>query len=585
MNILEEFKKNWDEQNFKKNIIDGKYQQGHGHTKPVAYLDKCFGIPVTSNYYVTAMRLEKISVQEGIEILQNIESMQVKDEADEFFGCTRWYFEEDKIYDTNGAFFGYMPIIIFLLTTDVEIPKEHLEIIMRIFGRAKKWFVKEIKNPILYYSNKILSDGAAALALGHILKDDQTIKEGIEFFDHWEKYTTSRGWGWGENVSPGYTTVILDALVVADIILKNTDPLLAQRLMGHREKIAINIAFHGDRQMVPAIRSYNFEGNYLRGNAELQFKVGLNKDITYLFGKTSLFNVVATYELYKDINTYDQSKFVTGEVLKESVFDHAFSYTWKGENCRLGTLNQYPVLANCNQMENSGLGWQSMPSAFLVDGKLMGYSRFRIEDSNGLLRTHPAYSHRDAYLNTSLVSEKYSPSFMTNCSQNKNCAIVIRTVEKVFNSVKSIADEWIMHNFDGHLIEIDEWFVLIFEKCSIAIKPLGGVFAISKEKGLVEVIKEDKTLMLRNYFYDGDIQQLYARRLECAWVICALDNIIEEDEIKKKIKDFQIIDNSFEDYEIRRDRYTLIRNIKLLEKDKVLCDITFDILSKQQNFL
>src|SRR5690606_3734024 len=104
------------------------------------------------------------------------------------YGGFRWYREETRINDSNAAFFILMPLTVLRLLHPERIPAEHAPVLDEMMERALHWFMKECRQPSLYYPNKIMSDGALLLAIATVMGNDELRRAAIAFYSKWDDY-------------------------------------------------------------------------------------------------------------------------------------------------------------------------------------------------------------------------------------------------------------------------------------------------------------------------------------------------------------------------------------------------------------
>ena len=106
----------WKELNLSKYMKDGSFCMTRaGHTRAVAYLEHCHSGVLTARAYAAGTYLGTLSHEEGMDMLKKLESLQCREKDSEMYGCSRWYFEETQIADTNGAFFITMPLLMIVM--------------------------------------------------------------------------------------------------------------------------------------------------------------------------------------------------------------------------------------------------------------------------------------------------------------------------------------------------------------------------------------------------------------------------------------------------------------------------------------
>ena len=94
-----------------------------------------------------------------------VTGLQVTDKSEPTYGCSRWYGEEKKVNDTNGGFFLSHALIICWHSRRDQLTPATRHLLITYFTHAAVWFKHECQSPSLFYPNKIISDGSAALAL------------------------------------------------------------------------------------------------------------------------------------------------------------------------------------------------------------------------------------------------------------------------------------------------------------------------------------------------------------------------------------------------------------------------------------
>ncbi len=455
------------------------------HTREVADLEYACSGALTAGYYFGGILTEKLDEQQGLELLDAISTLQVTDKNSEFYGAFRTYREEKNINDSNAAFFTLRYLVVSLLFYKNKMPQSHVNKIIEMMKLGYNWFCKECKNPALYYSNKIMSDGAMLLAISQITDCKEGIDSAVAFWKRWNEYTDRRGWGWGENTSLCYIRIILDAIYITLGALPECEGDLRSSLINKKEKLIEYIRFHNGRQPVPSIRTYNFSGKcYAPGLANMMAGVRLWTGDIEAEGKGGALSTILSIILAeKDMGNENivfgddpmqlsriASELPVPRINKTRIFDDAYAYTYVGENCRLGSINKMPVIPGCYQWPTWGLGWQSIPVAFVVDGKYTGFLRFSVME-NGRHRTHPAENKHTAYLSPALFGEENLPECKTFSKQENNIAVVVRKIENISNTASDIKDEWFIQNFDGQVntevINGKKWIIITHENCAV----------------------------------------------------------------------------------------------------------------------
>lgn len=579
---------------------------GPGHTKEVSELQCVHSGRESAQYYAAALVFNLLDEEKGLGILNELSKLQIKDEKTNQRGGFRWYREESKIADTNAAFFNMQPLVFIRLFFPEKVPHSHTVIIDEMMSHALQWFSEECANPILYYPNKIMSDGAMLLGIASILKNEVAFKEGVEFYKRWDEYTDRRGWGWGENISFCYLAIIIDALQIARNSLREREPELKNKL-GERVKEGLDfVRLHGKKEFIPTIRTYNFDGNenvygWLHAAAKLEYErkdVGGDGFVTLPYSAIISLYMIDEFQYRSEGDTIRQDcsqADLVGKTHKERLFDDAFSYTWFGNNGKLGSVNKFPIIPGSYQHPTWGLGWQSMPVAFLVEGEQVSFLRMQVKEGDNL-RAHPAIDKHKSYLNPALFREEMLPELRTYSAQNENLLLSIRSIQTLCNSASEITDCLVVKRFKGEVKTYEiksekgdgqktvlkndnsvlsvvsdiepvgrKWTVLEFDKVIVAITPLSTIAFGDKasRRSKIDIIYEKGDLSLNQTIYKGKEKLLFQKRVEIGWAVVFVDEKMKEGDLQEFLESITIKDESAPDFEVPRDGYTLVRNVSI----------------------
>ncbi len=506
---------------------------GRPHTKDIGALPSAASGPLTGDYYFAAKHFgEEI---EFTQMLTEIAKLQDTDENSWSFGCLRWYREEPKVDDTNGAFFTLRYIACALCAYPERISDREREIIMPVLERAAIWFEKECAGHGYFYPNKIMSDGGLLMLIGMVTSNNEIIKKARAFWEGWLSYTKNYGWGWGENSSKGYLGVMVDALNLTLICLDSGDKLYSE-LLAMRNHLLDYKAYHGNFEFIPSIRTYNFKG-------------ATDSQPSSLIANNTR-AILASIAPEHTPNIQEEI-FHT-----EKIFADSYATTYKGENIRLGTINKFPVMPGCYQNKDWGLGWQSMPVSVLACRHETSFLRFAATCC-GNSHTHPAEDMHLAYLLTPLFEDENIPDYFTISNQDMNTAVVVRGMYHIANKASYLADEWYLQHFDGEFSEYGDWFVFDYKDCVLAIKPLGGD---------AKVTQDGEKIKIAQVAYEGDEKFLVVRKWIAAWAVAVFDNA---ENYKAEL------DKIATSYEVVQDlRYP--RNISPIKVSCGKAELTFD---------
>lgn len=597
-----------------------------GHTRQIAHLPYCHEGRVSAGYYALGRLANADGPREreaGTQTLQALAELQLRNSANDRYGAFRWYAEEAEVQDTNAAFFILMPLVSLRLRAPDAMPDEHVAIMDGMLRRAAFWFERECREPELYYPNKTMSDGAMLLAIAHLLGDGERLEAAADYFERWESYTSRRGWGWGENMSLVYQGVMLNALAIAEPLLRPLRPALAEKLALHRRSLLDILRFHDGRELVPTIRSYNFGGEVLRpslawliagvtGTDELEETSFHVNDLSTLLlfdpafqasgskafkqNGQDLQNANSTVEAASGndgrasrsesvaddtSNRHGENSGVDGDggsqawprVREERVFDAAAAYSWIGRRTRLGSLNEFPVMPGSYQHETWGLGWQCFPLSAAAETGQVSYARWYVDDGE-TVRTHPAESYKTAYLMPALFRRSPYPQVRTFAAQREYALLALRVLEQVNQPIAEIADEWLVPGFAGQAAEIPGadgrlWHVLRYDGAAIAVSPLQTRHDAKCRPGALLAARDGERLRLRQMLHAGasgepDLPRV--SRIEAGWVVVCLDDVGDEAAIEARLSRISIEDEVLDDREVPREAQERIRRVRLLEQ-------------------
>ncbi|MEK4004345.1 hypothetical protein [Paenibacillus sp. FSL H3-0333] len=542
-----------------------------GHTRQISQLAYCHEARFSAGYYAYGTLLGRLEEQAGLEMLVAIAGLQFTDPEHPDYGGFLWYREEKVIQDSNAAFFILMPLITVRLCKPEVFPASHLEVMQRMFGHAAAWFSRECRTPELFYPNKTMSDGAMLLAIAHFLDEPEYLQTASGYFARWAEYTGRRGWGWGENISLVYQGVMMNALRIACFVLQQHDRELSGQLSERMDTLKSILVFHDGEELVPTIRSYNFRGETERPS--LLWVIAGVTGLDRLAEQTFSLNDVAALLLFEEelLQGGDPlAALPVPRMLEERIFDASRSYTWIGQHTRLGSINRFPVMPGSYQHPVWGLGWQSFPVSFSVKDQQVSYLRWYVDDSASV-RTHPAEDYRTAYLMPALFAEPLYPEVETRTAQQANALVVVRSMTRLHNRAAEIADEWVIHRYDGEVERVvnaagdREWLVLRYPGCAVAVTALKCIAAGADARAAlpVTVVREEGRIRLRQVLYSGSGSMLAQARLEAGWAVVCLDEAAESADIQKLLDTVTVEDTLRDDREVPREPWALVRSIVL----------------------
>ncbi len=501
---------------------------GKGHTAAGAKYHETRKGNDTAAWYVLGRMFDLLSAGQGVRMLNAIETLQVTDEASPYFGCMRWYAEEDRIYDSNGAFFVMMPLVVGLTVSPDRIPAEEREIILRMLRRGGVWFAKETEHGPLHYPNKILSDGAMALAIAYLTENEDLYRRGTDFFRRWIAYTTEEGWGWGENMSINYNLIIFAAIRLAMRSLKAEDADIAAGLRRLTDETLDTFRFFDGHEFTPAIRNYNFGGSEARPSVIFNLAgvpgSGLDdlakKKILNTAWDAATFLMLFDGELYVDHADYLAHGYAHTLPVPRTRITHVMrenhGYSWVGKNGSLGSYNNFPVLPDSYQHKTWGLGWQCMPLNAVIYGACVLYTRWVVASDAGV-RIHPKH----CYLSPALFDgDAPFPSVRTRCRQKDNALLGFRLMEDIDRAAGCITDEWYIPDGRAVISTVGDFTVIDYGSAALIAAPLAGGKAVYS----TDADGAQKLSVVLASSDDGHIQR---RELAGGWAVVFHDSALD----------------------------------------------------------
>lgn len=523
------------------------------HTRPVESLTECCSGVITAQYYFCARYFDLLDDETATAIVSELELLQNTTPESDYFGCMRWYREETFITDTNGAFFVLLPVALAYKLCGHKLTAVEKTTILRMMERAAVWFLESTKGA-LYYCNKIMSDGAMLALIADITGEHRDDSQA--FWQRWNTYVDTNGWGWGENSSDTYSRIMLNALNVTILAGNETVREIARQ---KREKLLDYIAFHGGGEFIPSIRTYNFEAKADYGGSIYQAFHENGIDITHTHIKYKYEHIMNAIILLKSEAKWP-AEVAAQTFRKEHLYGNSYAFTWKEKQIALGSVSHFPVMPFSYQNEaiaadgkraTFGLGWQSMPvSAKLDDIVCFLRIRSRVTEKE---YSHPAVSQHNAFLYNRLFENGNITVFSTIAAQQNNLAIVTRYANKLANTASGLWDEWCIPGSDSTITETHinghRWYLVAHKGNVLALCPLAGISCGEIFRGAMKTyqMQRGNFQTISTEFYAGENQLLFAPRLESSWVIAVIPHT---EPVKEYLQKVDICDVTLPTYEI-----------------------------------
>jgi len=478
------------------------------HITSIAHLESaCTSRDTAAHYFISRYLEQPI---DGEKMLTELASLQDTDPDSETYGNIHWFREEPRIQDTNAAFFAMKYLGMALLFCPEKVPENEKALIRDMLVKSSVWFSGECRSAGYYYPNKIASDGSMLMLIAAVTEKPELVETALDFWKNWLDYTDEYGWGWGENTSKGYAEVLNDAFETTLICMDKSNPLY-ERLLAVREGMLSYVAFHGEYEFTPSIRTYNFSGLPKYGsNQHVKFDIEALADDDGKINALTLGSIILHAAAPAFVPTLTDESFH-----RERIFGQSYASTFKGQNIRLGTISRFPVMCGCGQNRDDrigawGLSWQSMPVSAIALRHETSFLRYHAV-CGGEECSHISTGWKDK----TLFPDENIPDLLTYSAQTDNCAVVIRMVEHLANVTSEFTDEWYFQHFDREVRQYGKWFIFDYGDCALCLQALDGDGELLRDGERIRVVRT---------FYKGEEKLVVHRRLVSSWAIAALDD-------------------------------------------------------------
>lgn len=587
-------------------------QLSPGHTSVVCHMNRLHNVISTAVYYADKTALGQMEPEQGLAILQKLAAMQVNQPGAVSDGNFLWYAEETRAQDLNAAFFILMPMLKLRMTAPENITPEQLAVMDKMMQRALPWFSYYCSNAEFYYSNPTISNAACLYSIASLSGNSAKQEEAHIFLRRLFDYCGKRGWGWGESVSPSYIMEIVPPLkVISSFAVQCGDTEIAEGADALIRDLTEWFMFQGEMEVAPAVRNYNTAGSP-ENSCGIKAIAGVTDDAAKFH--LTLFDTMMFRE---ELQQYGERhrrclELQSTGVYEKRVFDDKKAVTWMGKNAKLGTLTEFPLMPGCLQNPTWGVGWQSMPIVFVVRKENMGYLRWQVT-SGDRRRCFPHETrHQHNNDNAALFTERWYPDMYTLAAQNENIAVVMRRINGLHNSARSITDEFAVGSFSGEaeILSVNgiDWAILHYPgKATVLLGALHGFtvhpaeeivprrpeekltsimgiaddtgdfrrdpyrrpqkLTLGKSTGMRGTVKTDY-LTVTQTLYEGEETRLDFRSLETSWAMIVLDR--ELDDAEAYLKTVEVRLESVADMEVYRLKDAMINRITLTAEGKTV---------------
>ena len=431
-------------------------QSAAGHTTETVDLEAVHAGPDAASRLVSLAEEGNAAPDVIHTVLQGLAELQETGEGDPAYGCFRWYAEESRPRDTNAAFFIGLNLLVLCAGYPRMLSGESMQLLRTVFTKLDVWFDRAVEKGSCYYPNKYLGD----LVCSQLLKEnlEQPIPKNLEeAMTDAGKYWLDHAWGWGEHLSDGYATILMNELS-ALLLLANR---LTDSLRERYRKLLIDLLeiddFFTGGPRVPAIRSYAFREPLVH----LSFRKLMNEGSAkatwlsnapqlphlrrFCFG--SLFHRLGWQALVNEPKLFEPERTRT-----TICFGRAEATSHIAGDFRLGSLSRFPLMPGTDHAGH-GLSWQSMPVVFNVANQTQGFLRWGASEA-GVERFHPALHKNHAYLRNALSDVTTPPVVgLTSALQRGSRLVVLRSMPVLSNEWEYLGDGWDLTGQSPDVIE------------------------------------------------------------------------------------------------------------------------------------
>ncbi len=409
---------------------------GPGHTVVTKNLERLHPGPNAATRLVVAAQKNELEQMDINRVLAALKTMQVTEPGD-LCGCMKWYWEEDKPYDTNAAFFTGLSLIVLRIVWSSELQEQTRKILDEILQGLYTWFQHAVEKKTFYYPNKYLGDLVCAWLLLEIfdrVADDTLIANTMaEAATYWH----NNGWGWGEHMSDVYASVCLDELSVLILLAKQLPDTLSQTYLNLLNNLlAIEDAYIGGPR-VPALRSYAFLESRSHTHYRDQIHRWAEDESMGIGNRPLLGNLLNSLGWHNVVSPCQTSK----SDIAIPCFGNTSAKACLTPVMRIGSVSRFPVMPSA-EYPSWGLAWQSFPVAFSHQNGDWGFLQWETMENN-TPRSHPAQGRHMAHQPKTLTETIHPPIVgQTHTIQRGSDLLVLRIMPTVASSWTQVTDRF-----------------------------------------------------------------------------------------------------------------------------------------------
>lgn len=356
------------------------WQARPGHTVEVRKMSRLHVGRAASERLIQAALVGRLDQLPAEEVLAALRKMQNRG-PEQYRGCFCWYWEESQPADTNAAFFIGMHLLILHLRFRDQLSPRSQVLLDQMLADLHLWFSGQVRERTFYYPNKFLGDLVCEWLLLESLglqdKDGTVERIMLQAADYWQQ----QGWGWGEHLSDGYSSVCLQEISMLLLLSRHLSQRVRERyqeLLG--ELLSLEDRFDGGIR-VPALRSYAFSASPQHMNYRDKVKpldhLGPGQE-------PQVENLLFAEGWHKLAPPRQQP----AEQLSIRCFGTAVAQAYNQPDIRLGSVSRFPLMSS-NEHLTWGLAWQSFPVCLWRPQGDWGFLQWEVRRGERV-RCHPA---------------------------------------------------------------------------------------------------------------------------------------------------------------------------------------------------
>ena len=133
------------------------FKDGPGHSSYTKNMKIVHSGPDAASRLLASAQMDCLADINIEAVLTTLKQMQWM-ENDDLQGCMRWYWEEDRPYDTNAALFTCLSLIVTRKLFYEKFNNQCCDLLDDILNGLDLWFKKEVVHTAYQYPNKYLGD-------------------------------------------------------------------------------------------------------------------------------------------------------------------------------------------------------------------------------------------------------------------------------------------------------------------------------------------------------------------------------------------------------------------------------------------